>query len=956
MHSLHRSFEMLTSAGRDWRPVKKRNKPTLVCANCKKRKVKCDRQQPCSSCIKIKQIGTCTYESAWQPLETRESSSRTSLGNSKAGSVCSQSSEGLDVKSRKLEAEIASLKTELKSKSEVDSPKTESRDSVDNDAGETMNFYEELRPLDLKGLTIYYGPFTSRYMINRDRWIRAMWEKRDLFSLIKRYVDELGEKFSTKINEESPEKRKRNQAQGETSTSSFERKTVLHTKEYRDWASNIPNKSFGEINEDVESYFLKHLQQVLPSKRVTWSLVERFFRVSYPFVPYLDKECFYKELTGLLGEVEYADEPFGPISIKKRDDLFTLAACIILQEISYISLFSNRECLNEKRKNLDKEFLFRNPIDQDALKVVQLLLDYTHSSRSAKFKNFQCLLLLEIYRRISHETFDGILETTSSLPVLALKQDAFFLGLNRDPDVLSDASIDERTANLRRKIWHFLLRCDKVYGFFSGDYPLIDLRCCDTKRPYTNKVNHNTNDQRIEGNVSFLTEHVSNILTIFSSIYDTVIDVRSQIEISSLRAKINDLERAFANHKLEATHLLDKTSFEYLSPERYVNSSLSRFQLFCKTAIFIIYHHIFLHYETKSKHNMAYLYARRLFTTVSEVIPFFALILHGPLSDISYIMNPLFQQTVVSMYEFNMGFLVRVTYVILKLEKIQKSSTSPDVSGLHETRKKYDLLYTSLHKMAWFFPLLLKKISQRSFSAWRSLTIFNCLNSYIETANFREYLISEKGNLPILKLEDSNLDELNKLLRSVSEKLGHVAYFDDSVERTTNINEIISGKSHINGHHYDSRGSLTEISDKVNSTVATSEQSNIHDACNTLAAPTGTNGDIGEWGRVAGPAFDGINALESSNFPSQGVNQKWLLRMLLRLNGTDLNEAFAMDTGVSTMEREYQDNNYATVNGIDIRLSGNSTNSASEYTRESLIEMLDLGLDPLLDVNFNSML
>lgn len=948
----------MASDDNDWKPVKRRNKPTLVCANCKKRKVRCDRQLPCSSCIKIKQTGGCTYESPWRPLETKKSSAHLSLGNSKKRPVRSQSLEGLEVKSRNLEAEITSLKSEVKSKPKIDSPQTERKDSIDDDTGETMNFYEEFRPLDLKGLTIYYGPFTSKYMISRDRWIRAIWETRDLFSLIKGYVDELGEKFSIEFSDKSAEELKRSQGQDETLTSSSQKKTIILTNEYRECTGNVPNKSFGEINEDVESYFLKHLQRVLPSKKVTWSLVERFFRVSYPFVPYVDEGYFYEELTSLLGEIDYTDVPFGPISIKKRDDLFTLAVCIILQEIGYISLFSNRECLNETRKNLDKDFLFKKPINEDALKVVQLLVDYTHSSRSAKFKNFQCLLLLETYRRISHEAFDGILETTTSLPILALKQDAFFLGLNRDPEVLSDANIDERTANLRRKIWHFLLRCDKVYGFFSGDYPLIDLRCCDTKKPYTTKENYNSKDPKIEENVSFLTEHISNVLTIFSSIYNTIIDVRSQVEISSLRSKIHDLESAFAHHSLETTHSLEKASFDYLSPERYVITSLSRFQLFCKVAIFIIYYHIFLHYETKNNHGMAYSYVKRLYTTMSEIIPFFALILHGPLSDIAHIINPLFQQAVVSTAEFNMGFLVRVTYLLLELEKIQKSNSCPEGSRLNEIKTKYDLLYTTLLKMARFFPLLIMKISQRCFSAWRSLPTFNCLNSNIESANFKEYLISEKENVPILRLEGSNLDELNRLLKGVSEKLGRVALFDDSVEQPTNINEILSGKKHVNSHHYDSRGKVTENADKVDTTLAPSEQSNIPYVFNNFTTPVGTNGNIGEWGREAGPAFDGTNsfALENSNFPSNSVNQKWLLRMLLRFNGADLNEAFPMESGVSIMEHEYQDNNYTTANGIDMRPSDNSANGASEYARESIIEMLDFGLDPLLDVNFNSML
>lgn len=44
--------------------IKKRNRVTLSCSNCKKRKVKCSRGWPCSSCIRYRVGHTCTYPGA----------------------------------------------------------------------------------------------------------------------------------------------------------------------------------------------------------------------------------------------------------------------------------------------------------------------------------------------------------------------------------------------------------------------------------------------------------------------------------------------------------------------------------------------------------------------------------------------------------------------------------------------------------------------------------------------------------------------------------------------------------------------------------------------------------------------------------------------------------------------------------------------------------------------------
>lgn len=44
---------------------RKRNRPSLVCNFCKKRKTKCDKGRPCSMCVKSKAGHSCTYDSNW---------------------------------------------------------------------------------------------------------------------------------------------------------------------------------------------------------------------------------------------------------------------------------------------------------------------------------------------------------------------------------------------------------------------------------------------------------------------------------------------------------------------------------------------------------------------------------------------------------------------------------------------------------------------------------------------------------------------------------------------------------------------------------------------------------------------------------------------------------------------------------------------------------------------------
>jgi hypothetical protein len=43
--------------------IRKNNRPSLVCTNCRRRKVKCDRKLPCTRCVKSKLTDTCSYDS-----------------------------------------------------------------------------------------------------------------------------------------------------------------------------------------------------------------------------------------------------------------------------------------------------------------------------------------------------------------------------------------------------------------------------------------------------------------------------------------------------------------------------------------------------------------------------------------------------------------------------------------------------------------------------------------------------------------------------------------------------------------------------------------------------------------------------------------------------------------------------------------------------------------------------
>lgn len=60
-----------TKPSPDHKPIKKRKRPTLSCLPCKHRKTKCDKAQPCSTCVQRKEAEACHYDDGSTPPPTQ---------------------------------------------------------------------------------------------------------------------------------------------------------------------------------------------------------------------------------------------------------------------------------------------------------------------------------------------------------------------------------------------------------------------------------------------------------------------------------------------------------------------------------------------------------------------------------------------------------------------------------------------------------------------------------------------------------------------------------------------------------------------------------------------------------------------------------------------------------------------------------------------------------------------
>lgn len=63
------------------KPTRKRNRPTVVCSNCRAKKTKCDRKFPCSCCLKAGIADTCNLGTKKDSANGEQASSGTVVSN-----------------------------------------------------------------------------------------------------------------------------------------------------------------------------------------------------------------------------------------------------------------------------------------------------------------------------------------------------------------------------------------------------------------------------------------------------------------------------------------------------------------------------------------------------------------------------------------------------------------------------------------------------------------------------------------------------------------------------------------------------------------------------------------------------------------------------------------------------------------------------------------------------------
>lgn len=690
---------------------------------------------------------------------------------------------------------------------------------------ETINFYEGYTPVIIKSSSrrMNFGPFAWISIVSKDIALRLLWKyakerkvldfgaQKALNWKLEKVNEEKGcvEKDHTgKINQSDVESRNSQEAELEKE---FREKTMdrdgyndirLYNnilddeenqgdkeKRFKDEKQRKINMNKNAISLgltvfegqiDQELKLIDKIKVVLPKQRVIWILINKFFLLVYPFLPFIDESYFKSEMSRILGPEDHNDSKISELNIEKRLDLANIGILLIIIRFTYLSLFSNRNGVNENNlktndpssKAQELKYLLSNPINIDVIHMAQLCLDQFELLRKTNLVVLQCALIMRLYHIFSPEDGDGADGGDSQIYSGMLIQMAYSMGLNREPDNFPEACNDEKVNNIGRKIWLFLALGDFNQAYSYGNPLCIDDKYVDTKLPYYKPGNENILDIELEKNVVSTFAYFSKFYEKLKTILDLTLSVKDSIKMEKLTRLMSDFEKF--------THLHYGTLNQFFIPFkddkfRYPFIKIMKCKNYINLTSFnmIVFYHFFLHYEKRKQSNLSFFYLKKIYTVMLDefVEGIFQLVEDNNVNfgeGADLIMNPSLEQIIHKSSQVNFAICIR-----LKLQ-LNKMSTCVDHDlkmnndyGYQEKHLKLSKLVKYIQKLIDTFMTAMTNLSKRYYYAWKVTKAYRFL---LEFSGFDEF-VAKECDLYITEFSVGQVDELSRMCEASLRRL-----------------------------------------------------------------------------------------------------------------------------------------------------------------------------------------
>lgn len=603
---------------------KKRQRMSVVCLNCKARKIKCDKKRPsCTNCVKCNVGHLCEYEPPhWvnrvttstglpivalkeaQVARAKQISAQPQPPLATPGAV--MDTVGVDgINSapdeiKRLRARLHVLEQSVGISPPTERPSPQStHHAQDEENNDKVDFYELYNSLIIKRSGMEeHKPLSSLAHYKKDQYVMIMVGYFNLCATLykakygdhKRKTGNKKTRLDASLTEFLYLLGERESPEVVEVVSKFikERVPKNHTKN-----NHFPNVG-EEKDPDIQDNVKRMAERLLPPKRIIRLLLDRFYKYVYPYFPFIDKTFFDDRLFNSILVSNDLDSPITVI-IEEKFDFVLLANFLIILRMTYIGL-PPVSALSDKEK-----ILMSYPISTECIATALSALSIFKIMRKTKLTIVQALMYFRMYCNFAPEDGDGGELTQSQILFGSIVQSAYTIGLNRDASRHSQMNFDKEYANLWRRLWLGILETDRFFSTIAGHLPLIqNLNSYEIRFPDSLPT-----DTKLDAAMTDDLKRSQRILKLYYDLANMVNNLTSAPRVSDLTDLLRQMN-VYVNINYSCNGMVPLASVpedEY-DAVNFNNNKRLQHTLQSMGLSLAVYHALSVHYESTQNQNI----------------------------------------------------------------------------------------------------------------------------------------------------------------------------------------------------------------------------------------------------------------------------------------------------------------------------------------------------------------
>lgn len=795
--------------------ARKRNRQSVVCVFCKKRKVKCDKGEPCSTCIKYGN-DDCTYDTIGINDDLKRDRDQEMARN----------------EIRLLENKIRKLRNQLEEDSESGSPNGHGPvvdksypfyELIGNNPiaahDDKLNFLAQNVPPTTQNspsLRKSHSPFHWVTLMKNDTILGGILEYVIQITAIQRDGKNVSNGNLKTV--ESEFEKKLETVDGSVDIKLFKDNnwqnsfaTVSQSSDSSQATEVIPSQDInGNVNligRDIPSFrmsgtdndangvvlgynkskndniYVKALAEKirisLPPKEIIWRLLKVFFEEFYFLFPLFDELDFYQNLVRIIGIVSYKYEPVREIIIEKRVDFAYLGCLLLMLRMTYF-LLSNKARLNPRDKKTSlkdpaTKMLLGRPISIQFYDFARQCLGMFDILSTSSLPVFQFALFLRLYNMYAPEEGDGDRENEVGIFNNILLNMAVSLGLNREPDNISGLVTSPQVRHLHRKLWWSVYSINIYQSFISGNRVGIRSSDFDTKPLYFEPGFANTNYTEMEKTYCEVASLKSVFFTSVLELTDLVASVRGDVDMRLVSKSLEFMETSILKGYGRILEIMKEPHSFQSDMEKLTRVKM---HLLTSTTSINLLYSFYVYYEKKNNLKLRDYYVKKLIVLIGlDLVPLCYELVHNTSNFFTTIpvitLVPDLLEAIHKVILVFIGLFIRCRIDIM----IHNRNDDHDEKVADDA--EYIEHFTLLNKTTQLICIVIKELietlvdfSPSYFYAWK---LTKSVKAFYEVSSNRIiYDCPHLRAISVLNFSNSNMKELFGILTQTSKNIDKV--------------------------------------------------------------------------------------------------------------------------------------------------------------------------------------